>query len=274
MRKRNMIAGLFLLGLSLPVFGQFTQEEVAEREYWEEFLRKAKVVKSRQLDVSEAVTSPWVLTLERDGVTRKALWKNPEGFQNGYVEGWEWEIAAYRLDKYLGLNMVPPTVEKRVWGERGSCQLWIESEMSLKKKNREKIATPQYVVRNWNRAMGLQRGFDNLIANEDRHQGNYLITKDWRIILIDHSRTFRVSKEFTQKLIFTEDHPDGDLSMRWMSRSFVERIKTLNEDAIKEAVGRYLTGKERRAVLTRRDLILQEIDKIIAKYGEEEVLYD
>jgi len=265
---------LSLLGIFSLSFGQFTQNDIVEREKWEEFLRKAKVVKSRQLDASEAITSPWVLTLERDGVTRKALWKNPDGFQNGYVEGWEWEIAAYRLDKYLGLNMVPPTVEKRVWGKRGSCQLWIESEMSLKKKNRENIATPQDKIENWNKAMSLQRGFDNLIANEDRHQGNYLITKDWRIILIDHSRTFRVSKEFTQKLIFTKNHPDGDLRMRWLPRAFVEKIKTLDDKQIKDAVGRYLTGKERKAVLSRRDLLLTEIDNLIARFGEENVLYD
>jgi len=48
----------------------------------------------------------------------------------------------------------------------------------------------------------------------------------------------------------------------------------LDDKQIKDAVGRYLTGKERKAVLSRRDLLLTEIDNLIARFGEENVLYD
>jgi len=96
-----------LLGFSLPVLAQFTPEEVAERPKWEEFLLNANVVAEKQI-TSDAVTNPWRITLELDGVTNDALWKNVEGRPKGYIEGWKYEIAAYLLDKYLGLNMIPP----------------------------------------------------------------------------------------------------------------------------------------------------------------------
>jgi hypothetical protein len=275
MKKRliTFLSLIIILGFHFQSIAQFTPEELAERAKWEEFLKTAKVVGQKQMGGREAVTEPWKLTLEKDGVTKNALWKNPEGRQKGYVEGWRWEIATYRLDKYLDLNMVPPTVERRFQENRGSCQIWVEYWKSLRDKYKEKIKAPSYKVFYWNRATYLHRAFDNLIANEDRHQGNILITKDWRMILIDHSRSFRTSKKFTNKLIYTEKHKEGPKIMKELPRAFVEKLKSLNLEVIKDVVGEYLTDKEIEAVLARRDLILKEIDKRIKKYGEDKVLY-
>jgi len=275
MKKRFITFFIFIviLGFSFRLIAQFTPEEVAEREKWEEFLKTAEIIDQQQMTSRQAVTSPWVLTLKKDDITRRALWKNPEGRFRGYWEGWKYEIAAYRLDKYLELNMVPPTVEKRFKGDRGSCQLWVEYEISLLNFIEQKIAVPSYKIFHWNRATYLQRAFDNLIANEDRHAGNVFITKDWRILLPDHSRSFRATKKYTQNLIYTEKHKEGAKLMRELPRSFVEKIKALNFELIKDIVGDYLNKSEINAVLARKELILQEINKLIQKYGEDKVLY-
>ena len=225
MKKRLMIFFIFLLvlGFNFPSIAQFTPEELAERAQWEEFLKTAEIIGEAQMSSREAVTSPWRLTLKKDGITRDALWKNPAGRMRGFVEGWKWEIAAYRLDKYLELNMVPPTVEKRFHGDRGSCQLWVETEMSYKNMMENKIKTPSYKVFHFNRAVYLLWAFDNLIANEDRHMGNIRITEDWRVILIDHSRSFRSSKKFTKELIYTEKHKEGPKVMKQLPRAFVDK---------------------------------------------------
>lgn len=275
MKKRLMTVLFFtiFLGFHFLSTAQFTPEEIAEDAKWEEFLKTAEIIGKRQLGGGEAVTAPWRLALEKDGIKRNALWKNPEGLQKGYLEGWKWEIAAYRLDRYLELNMVPPTVEREFQGKRGCCQLWVTAEMDLRRKAREKIKTPSDKVYYWNNATYLHRAFDNLIANEDRHYGNILITKDWRMILIDHSRSFRTSKKFFTELIYTEKHIEGPKIMRKLPRAFVEKLKALNFELMKDIVGKYLTDKEIEAVLMRRDLILKEIDKLIKKHGEAEVLY-
>jgi len=276
MKKRILILAPFIviLGFSLQSIAQFTAEEVTEREKWEEFLQSAEVVEQDQMVSREAVTSPWVLTLEKDGVRKKALWKNPEGLMKGFLENWKWEIAAYRLDKHLELNMVPPTVERRFRGDRGSCQLWINAKMSLKEKMENKIDTPSYKVFPWNRALFLQRAFDNLIANEDRHQNQYLITEDWRMILIDHSRSFRTSKSFTKKLIYSEKGKENKYLMKELPRAFYEKLKALNQEVISEVVSEYLTDKEIEAVLMRRDLMVQWIEDRIKQFGEDKVIYD
>ncbi len=264
---------VIIIGFNLQCFAQFTPEEVAERAKWEEFLKTAKITGHEQMGGREAVTEPWKLTLEKDGIIRNALWKNPEGRKKGFIEGWKWEIAAYRLDKHLGLNMVPPTVEKRFQGDRGSCQLWINAWISLKDKYEQNIKILSYKVFHWNRALFLQRAFDNLIANDDRHQNQYLITKDWRMILIDHSRSFRTTKKFTKKLIYDEKYKEGPRLMKELPRAFYEKLKALNSELIKNIVGEYLTDKEIEAMLIRRDLIIKWLDKRIKKLGEDKVLY-
>lgn len=276
MKKGILILSVFIvvLGFSNQLAAQFTKEEVADREKKEEFLKTAKIIEEEQMQSREAVTSPWVVVLEKDGTQNKALWKNPEGRQQGFLENWKWEIAAYRLDKYLGLNMVPPTVERRFHEDRGSCQWWVKSMMSLKEKYEEKIKTPNIKVFYWNRSLYLQRAFDNLIANEDRHQNQYLITEDWRMILIDHSRSFRTSKKFTKKLIYDEKYKEGARIMKELPRAFVEKLRAMTPEVAREVVGEYLTDKEIEAMLIRRDLIIKWIDDRIAKLGEDAVLYD
>jgi len=270
----GMTVIIVVLILCLPVFTQFKDEEVAERGKWEEFLKTADIVDSEQpFKAREAVTQPWKLTLEKDGITKNAIWKNPQGRMKGYMENWKWEIAAYCLDKHLGLRMVPPTVERRFQGNRGSCQLWVESKMSLKDKYEQKIKTPSYKIFYWNRALFLQRAFDNLIANEDRHQNQFLITEDWRMLLIDHSRSFRTSKKFTKKLIYDEKYHEGPRLMKELPRQFYEKLKSLDAGTIQETVGEYLTEQEVECVLIRRDLIVDWVEQRIKKLGEEKVLY-
>ena len=62
--------------------------------------------------------------------------------------------------------------------------------------------------------------------------------------------------------------------MKELPRAFVEKIKSLNFQVIKDVVEDYLTDKEINAVLTRRDLIIDWINKRIKKLGEDKVLYD
>jgi len=277
MKKRLIIffSLVIVSGFIFQSIAQFTPDELAERAKWEEFLKTAEIVAQDQpWKPREAVTRPWRLFLEKDGVKAQAIWKDPSGRMKGFIENWKWEIAAYRLDKYLGLNMVSPTVEKRFRGERGSCQKLVEYEMSLKTKYEKKIKTPNIKVFYWNRALYLQRAFDNLIANEDRHQNQYLITKDWRMILIDHSRSFRTSRKFTKKLIYDEKYKEGPRLMKELPRALVEKLKSLNFEVIKNIVGEYLTDKEINAVLIRKDLMINWIDKRIKELGEDKVLYD
>lgn len=276
MTKKPFVLYLFILFFvfSNGIYAQLPPEIVSERENWEEFLKASEIIDSRHMSSREAVTNPWQLTLRKDDITNHALWKDAKGLMSGFVEGWQWEIAAYRLDKLLGANIIPPTVEKRLRGDRGSCQLWVETWMDAKTKQKKGIRVPKDKLDKYNKMMYLMWAFDNLIANEDRHQGNIIIDKDWRLIAIDHSRSFRTSKKFVKQLINCEKSKGGPRIVKFLPRSFVEKLKTLNFEIIREAVGEYITDKEIDAVLIRRDMIIQEIEKRVKRYGARRILYE
>jgi hypothetical protein len=53
----------------------------------------------------------------------------------------------------------------------------------------------------------------------------------------------------------------------------VEKVKALNYDDIKNAVGPYLKEKEIKAILLRKELLLKEIEEMVKEQGEDKVLY-
>jgi hypothetical protein len=64
-------------------------------------------------DVPVGVTRPRRAFFAEGGLAASAVFKVlPPGRQSGFFESYKAEIAAYELDKLLGLGMVPPTVER------------------------------------------------------------------------------------------------------------------------------------------------------------------
>jgi hypothetical protein len=275
MMKRNLffpVSFVFILSV-FAAHAQFTEGEIAQREKFEKLLLTADIVKAQEL--KEGVTKPWRLFLKKGDDELSGCWKNPQGIQKGHLEGWQYEIAAYQMDKLLGLNMIPPTVEREFDGRQGSLQLWAEIEFSLLDIMNQGIPLPD---RNpeatiFNRGKYLARAFDSLIGNDDRTQQNVLYTKDWRVILIDHSRAFRSTRKYRKRLLYGNKGSKEKKLFRQLPYSFVEKIKALEFDKIKKAVGPYLTDNEINAVLDRKKLLLAEIEEMIKEMGQDKVLY-
>jgi hypothetical protein len=276
------------LGAGAGLWAQFTAEDMTAYDKWEDFLKTAKVVAQEQLTGPLAVTNPWILTLEKQyekvndkgeneavTVRHKAVWKDILGERvGGFKETWKGEIAAYRLNRLLGLNMVPVTVEREFRGDRGSCQLWIEGWNTMETILKKKLNPPGIKAMYFARDLCLQRAFDNLIYNVDRHQRNYLIMEDWRMILIDHSRSFGTSKKACSDLIYDEKYKEGpNFIMATLPRAFFEALKALTPESVRTAVGEYLTDQEIACLMSRRDLIVAWVDKRIKDQGEAKVLY-
>jgi hypothetical protein len=104
--------------------------------------------------------------------------------------------------------------------------------------------------------------FDQLIANVDRHLNNLLVTKDFDVRLIDHSRSFRINR--------TPDKPD---SLQRFSQSLLDGIKRLEKKDLKKRAGKYLLDEQIDRLLQRRDAILALAKKRIAEKGEAAVIY-
>jgi hypothetical protein len=97
--------------------------------------------------------------------------------------------------------------------------------------------------------------FDNFICNKDRNAGNLLVDDDWNLYLIDHSRAFLTDKDMAVK-------------MQSVDIEFWDRIQALTEDQLTTALGKWVDKGVIHALLTRRDRMKVEIDKLVAAQGE------
>ena len=225
---------------------------IGRESEFEEFLKQAKVVKVE--DVPVGVTKPKRAYVTPGGLAGGFVFKElMPSRKSGFFESYKSEIAAYELDKILGMGMVPPTVERKYDGVTGSAQLWVEHCTLL--RDRDTTKAPDMGA--WNKQVYRQRVWDNLTANIDRNQGNLLMDDGWNLILIDHSRAFTGSMNMP-------------FPMNKIDKEFYEKLKALDEATIKAGLGKWLFDGP-KPILKRRDKIVDHFDKMIAQYGEAAV---
>jgi len=218
----------------------------------EECLETAPIVKQSSLSIG--ITRPSRIWFEPCAGVTSAAWKpiRPASYR-GFWESYKSEIAAYELDQHLGLRMVPPSVERKVNGISGAVIMWLDNMRMWKEVESNKPVTPR-----WNRQMVQMKMFDALIGNIDRNSGNALIDADWNVYLIDHSRAFVTSSALPVQFL----HVDADL---WA------KMRALDKDGLMQVLGRRLERRAIDAILTRRDKMAREINKLVAERGAERV---
>ena len=221
----------------------------------EDSLRKAPI--EREADLPVGVTKSSRVFFAPGSPAASATAKHlPMGRRGGFWEAHQSEIAAYQLDRLLGLDMVPPTVERRVGTDLASVQLWVEGCRVI--KDVDQSACPKPVE--WARQACRQKVFDNLIANIDRNAGNILVDGEWNMVLIDHSRAF------------ASDRMPFEKEMTRIDRAFFERLKALDEPSVMKQVRPWLLGDgAARDILERRDKIVTHFEKEARKRGEAAV---
>ena len=126
-------------------------------------------------DIPLGVTKPRRAYLAPGGLIDRMAWKTIRpGIYSGYWESYKSEIAAYELDKLLGLEMIPPTVERRVKGDLGAAVMWVSPIKSFKDLGGPPSA-PAAKLAAWSRQLIRAKMFDNLICNIDPNLGNWLV---------------------------------------------------------------------------------------------------
>jgi hypothetical protein len=223
---------------------------------FEEYLKTAPIVRIQ--DVPIGVTHPRRASFAPGGLAASAAVKNiPMGLSMGFWESYKSEIAAYELDRLLELDMVPPTVERRVEKVLMAVQLWVEDCRALKNVDQTQRPDPA----DWNRQVYRQRVFDNLIANIDENAGNILVDPAWRLVLIDHSRAFAKNDMPFEK------------QMTHIDRPLFEKLKALDEATLMARIRPWLLNDGSvRAILKRRDKIVQAFEKLTLERGESNVI--
>ena len=192
----------------------------------------------------------------------KARFEGTMGSEINFRDSYKYNVAAYRIAALLSLDMVPPSVERKVEGKTAAITWWVDNAaMTELQRRKTKQEAPD--TNSWNKQLAVMNVFDELIYNVDRNLGNMVITSDWNLWLIDHTRAFRWHKT-CPKLN----------NLKQIDSNLLANLKKLTREMLKQNVGQYLMAPEIEGVLARRDVIVKHFEQKLAQSGEEKVLYE
>jgi hypothetical protein len=242
----------------------FQTDEAIER-----FLADAEVVSASKIPVG--VSDPQRLLLAKDGLRANAVFKDIDREEKKVRDGskfyltwhdwYAYDIAAYRLDRLLGLDRVPPVIEREVQRNPGSVQIWLEGVITDAVRREEGYKPPS--IGRFNQQKEIKDVFDNLVANRDSNLGNTLIDGNWRLWFIDCSRCFGTSPDLL--------YPDA---INQCERSLWNALRSLDRSRVSERLSPYLSAREIDALFTRRDKIVDRLQTLIDEFGEIHILFD
>jgi hypothetical protein len=234
----------------------------------EGFLLKASIVDEGDTSTGSKF---WRVTLG-DGTKKHDAAIETSTLKDASQRDYRFNVAAYELDKALELNFVAPSVERAMKGQPAAFTWWVDDVLMNEQGRRgKKIEPPD--PDSWKKQMQTVRVFDELIANAYRNVSpefylasiwdNLLITKEWRIWLVDHTRAFGTGRKL--------ENPE---SLGQCDRALLARMRELTRAVTKKRLEKYLTTEQLDALEVRRGLLVKHFAEQVALKGEAAVLYD
>jgi len=156
------------------------------------------------------------------------------------------EVAAYRLDRQLGLGVVPVTVEREVQGQQGVLQgrplKWVtqaEVQQQSLRGGGWCSVEPQFQ---------LVYAFDTLIGNEGRVAESLLFDSgSWFVYVTSHGQAFCTGRGLPAYLKARPPTPGPE---------FRRRLAALDDAGLQATLGDLVEPRARKAILERRDALL------------------
>lgn len=184
-----------------------------------------------------------IVAVRRNGAEVQASFL-PDPRRGGFAP----ELAAYRLDRYLGLNAVPATVRRELDGVSGTLQFLPGERLNEAQRRQSGRGGSAWcpLPEQWN-AMYV---FDALIHNPGRAQEHTLYSVDnWQLLLTGHARSFGTNRGKPRYL----EQVELNVGSYWQ-----DHLTALTEERIAELFDGVLDRRRQRALARRRDLLLNE----------------
>lgn len=260
-RPRLLLA---LVGASLLAVA--AQAQTAGDREKEQFLLESQLVRSRG---APGAASPLRATLRLGGVTHQASVqlidesspkRAPGSDEPDSRNSWRNDVAAYRIDRLLGLRMVPVTVIRPYKASRAAFTWWQDDFVTTGEGRREQAPDAEA----WTRQLQAAKLFAQLIHSPARGESDLLVDRDFRLWMVDHARAFDAFRGLRNEKELGDACPRGLLAA----------LRKLDEPTLKTRTGGLLTKGQIDGVLERRDRIVTHYDRLIAARGAANVLYD
>jgi len=267
----RLTAFVVMVCLACAISGHAQDPEKLTEDQMKDFLLNARVVKAK--DAAKGITNTYRLTLSDGTITHDGSFQSVDEtqfkhvFANGtsevnFRDSYKFNIAAFELAKLLGLgDMMPVTVERRWDSKIGSLTWWLPAKLDEETRWRRKITPPDPDA--WNRQMHKMRVFSQLVYDTDRNLGNVLISEDWHLWMIDFTRAFRAYTSLENRK-----------NLEKCDRKLLDILRRLDAAEVEQKLSHWLSKYEIKGIMERRNKIVRVFDELIAKKGENEVLYD
>jgi hypothetical protein len=157
------------------------------------------------------------------------------------------DVAAYRLDRLLELDMVPVTAIRKVGKDDGSLQFLPENTSDEGRRSKSGRGSSARCDLPWQ--WGAMYVFDVLIYNEGRSLERMLYDPSWSLILVEHQRAFKNAKGRPKHL----EKAPVDVTDGWRAA-----LAELSDDTLEAEFSDILDKRRLRALGTRRDQLLTE----------------
>jgi len=160
------------------------------------------------------------------------------------------ELAAYKLDRMLGLGMVPVTIRRDLDGQQGTLQLVAPGAVSDAELAgmKSKIGAPC----SFDKQEAAMRIFDALIDNLARTPSTMLYDpEDLLLMLVDHSASFGNG---------TAQPGHSFLSVPNVNMQWQTVLRELDDDTMRTELGDVLDEQQLTALEQRRDAMLSNSD--------------
>lgn len=197
-----------------------------------------------------------VISKSTDGATGRTIVEIGDGarvvtalFAKREGRGFYPNVAAYRLDRLLELDMVPVTVRRRLDGKDGSLQFF--PPKTIDEERRAAEGRGYSATCPLGDQLMASYVFDVLIFNETRTRQRILYdVRNWQLMLIEHENAFGTSHGRPRHLV----NAPLEFSDGWG-----EALESLSDAVLAEKLGDVLPERRLRALAQRRDEILAQV---------------
>lgn len=184
-----------------------------------------------------------LVEVKRDETTISAVFTEDDN-----RDGLNPELAAYRLDRLIGLDMVPVTVTREIDGKKGALQFVPANTRTEQYRTSSGGGGDAWcpLPDQW----GAMYIYDTLIYNPGRAQTAMLYNmENWQLILNDNGKTFGTKRGRPPYLA----QAPLDINSYWR-----RALTSLDDETLATAFGDVLDKRRITALAKRRDLLLKD----------------